>query len=148
MIIDSLPGLERYFSLHRHFKTVFQFLRSRPLHELAEGRHNIDGDNAYLRVSVNEGKNAEDAKLEVHDSYIDIQMPLEGVETIGWRDRRDCSLLSAPYDAAADVAFFDDPAEVFFTLEPMTLAILFPHDAHAPLIGHGRIKKIVVKVRV
>ncbi|MDR3132548.1 MAG: YhcH/YjgK/YiaL family protein [Prevotellaceae bacterium] len=148
MIIDSLTGLERYFSLNRHFEKVFKFLRSQPLHELAEGRYAIDGDNAYLTVSVGEGRNAGDAKLEVHDSYIDIQMPLEGVETIGWRDRCYCEQLSGTYDEAKDIAFFDDPAETFFTLEPMTLAILFPHDAHAPLIGEGKIKKLVVKVKL
>ena len=148
MIIDSLTGLERYFSMNRHFEKVFKFLRSQPLHELAEGRYIIDGNNAYLTVSVREGRNAEDAKLEVHDSYIDIQIPLEGVETIGWRDRSYCEQLSGQYDEANDTAFFDDPAEAFFTLEPMTLAILFPHDAHAPLIGNGTMKKIVVKVKV
>jgi YhcH/YjgK/YiaL family protein len=148
MIIDSLTGLERYFPLNRHFKKVFQFLRNQPLHELAEGRYTVDGDNAYLTVSIREGKNAADAKLEVHDSYIDIQMPLEGVETIGWRDRSHCEQLSGQYDEATDTAFFDDPAETFFTLEPMTIVILFPHDAHAPLIGNGTIKKIVVKVKV
>ncbi|MDR0694758.1 MAG: YhcH/YjgK/YiaL family protein [Prevotellaceae bacterium] len=148
MIIDTLTGLERYFPMNRHFEKVFKFLRSQPLHELAEGSYIIDGENAYLTVSVREGKNVEDAKLEVHDSYIDIQMPLEGVETIGWRDRSYCEQLSGQYDEANDTAFFNDPAEAFFTLEPMTLAILFPHDAHAPLIGNGKIKKIVVKVKV
>jgi YhcH/YjgK/YiaL family protein len=148
MIIDSLTGLERYFSLNRHFEKVFKFLRSQPLHELAEGRYAIDGDDAYLTVSVREGKNVDDAKLEVHDSYIDIQMPLEGVETIGWSDRSHCEQLAGQYDEAKDIAFFDDPAEVFFTLEPMSLAIFFPHDAHAPLIGEGKIKKIVAKLRV
>jgi YhcH/YjgK/YiaL family protein len=148
MIIDSLTGLERYFSMNRHFEKVFKFLRSQPLRELAEGRYAIDGDNAYLTVSVRDGKSVGDAKLEVHDSYIDIQMPLEGVETIGWRDRSYCEQLSGQYDETRDIAFFDDPAETFFTLEPMTLAILFPHDAHAPLIGEGRIKKLVAKVKL
>lgn len=148
MIIDSLTGLERYFSMNRHFEKVFKFLRSQPLHELAEGRYVIDGENAYMVVSVCEGKSVDDAKLEVHDSYIDIQMPLEGVETIGWRDRGYCEQLSGQYDEANDTAFFDDAAEVFFTLAPMTLAILFPCDAHAPLINNGKIKKIVVKVKL
>jgi YhcH/YjgK/YiaL family protein len=148
MIIDSLTGLERYFPLNRHFEKVFKFLRSRPLHALTEGRHVIDGDNACLTVSVCDGKEAGDARLEVHDSYIDIQMPLEGVETIGWRDRSHCEQLAGRYDEAHDVAFFDDPPAAFFTLDPLTLAILFPHDAHAPLIGNGKIKKIVVKVKI
>ncbi len=146
MIIDSLTGLERYFSLNPLFEKVFKYLRNQPLHELAEGRYEIDGNNAYMNVMVCEAKNVEDAKLETHDSYIDIQMPLEGFETIGWKDRAYCEKANGPYNETNDVAFFDDTADVFFTLEPMTLAILFPYDAHAPLIGKGTIKKIVVKV--
>jgi len=148
MIIDSLTGLERYFSLNPHFEKIFKFLRSQSLQELPEGRYDIDGNNAYMMVQIREGKKVEDTKLEIHDSYIDIQMPLQGVETIGWSDRSHCTELAQPYDASKDIAFFADAAEVFFTLEPMSLAILFPHDAHAPLIGNGTIKKIVVKVAV
>ncbi len=148
MIIDSLTGLERYFALNPHFEKVFNYLRSKNLNELPEGKYEIDGANAYMSVMVREGKNVEDAPLEVHDSYIDIQMPLEGYETIGWRDRAQCEDLTKPYDEVKDIAFFGDNAEVFFTLEPYSLAILFPHDAHAPLIGEGTIKKVVVKVKV
>jgi YhcH/YjgK/YiaL family protein len=148
MIIDSLTGLERYFSLHPHFEKVFQFLRRQPLAELPEGRYEIDGDRAFVTLATSSCKEAGEALLETHDSYIDIHLPLEGFETIGWRDRSRCSGIATPYDEAKDIAFYDDVPEVFFTLEPMNLAIVFPHDAHAPLIGRGSVKKIVAKIKV
>jgi YhcH/YjgK/YiaL family protein len=147
MIIDSLTGLERYFSLNPHFEKVYKFLRSQPIDELADGRYDIDGDNAYMTVSTHEGKNPEEVLLEVHDSYIDIQLPLEGIETFGWRDRMYCEEIAQPYNEAEDITCFAEEAAAFFTVAPPNLVIFFPTDAHAPLIGNGTLKKIVVKVK-
>jgi YhcH/YjgK/YiaL family protein len=150
MIIDSLTGFERYFSLNPHFEKVFNFLRSRSLDELEEGRYEIDGSNAYAMVSVAKTRKVGDALLETHDSYIDIQMPLEGYEIIGWRDRSRCAEVSAAYDEAGDITFYDDEPDALVNLAAMCIAVIFPYDAHAPLIGNGksRIKKVVVKVKI
>lgn len=148
MIIDSVLGLERYFALHPKFEKVYQFLRQQPLDSLAEGRYEIEGNEVYAMISDKPGKQAEDAKLEVHDSYIDIQILVRGQESMGYLDRRFCKEIHTPYDAVKDIAFYKDLPEVFFTLEPGNLAIFFPYDAHAPMIGTGAIRKIVVKVKV
>ncbi|MDR3180486.1 MAG: YhcH/YjgK/YiaL family protein [Prevotellaceae bacterium] len=148
MIIDSLLGLDRYFSLHPGFEKAYRFLRRQPLEQLAEGRHVIDGENVYATVSEGRGKAPEAAKLEVHDSYIDIQIPVKGQETMGWRDRRNCKMLNTAYDEKKDMALYDDLPEVFFTMEPENIVIFFPGDAHAPMIGEGVIRKIIVKVKL
>jgi YhcH/YjgK/YiaL family protein len=148
MIIDSLLGLERYFSMHPGFEKAYRFLRRQPLEQLAEGRHVIDGENVYATVSESPGKAPEVAKLEVHDSYIDIQVLIQGQETMGWRDRRHCKLLNTAYDAQRDMALYDDQPDVFFTLEPEHIVLFFPYDAHAPMIGDGVIRKIIVKVKI
>ncbi len=148
MIIDSLLGLERYFSINPGVEKAFKFLRQQPLESLAEGRHDIDGDNVYAMVSENPGKKQEEAKLEVHDAYIDIQLVVKGQESFGYLDRRFCKEVLTPYDSARDVAFYDDVPEVFFSLEPGNIAIFFPYDGHAPMIGAGLIRKIIVKVKV
>ena len=148
MIIDSLLGLERYFSMHPGFEKAYRFLRRQPLEQLAEGRHVIDGEKIYATVSEGRGKAPEAAKLEVHDSYIDIQVLIKGQETMGWRDRRHCKTLNAAYDEKQDVALYDDPPEVFFTLEPEHIVIFFPYDAHAPMIGDDVIRKVIVKVKI
>lgn len=148
MIVDSLTGFERYGAMHPGFEKAFKYLRSRKLDELNEGRHDIDGDSVFALVSSGQGRDVEDAKLEVHDSYIDIQLLLSGSETMGWKDRSRCNTGSGAYDEAKDIAFYDDSPDVFFILEPMNLAIFYPHDAHAPMIGEGIIRKVVVKVKV
>ncbi len=148
MIIDSFPGLERYYSINPGFEKAFKFLRQQELEDLAEGRHEIDGNNVYALVTEKPGKDAEDAKLEVHDAYIDIQILVKGQEAMGYLDRRFCEEVHTPYNAEKDIAFYKEEPEVYFTLEPGNMAIFFPHDAHAPMIGEGLIRKIVVKVKI
>lgn len=148
MIIDSITGFERYLSQHPGFEKAFKFLRTKNIEAFVTGRHEIDGDNVYAIVSEGEGRPLEDAKLEVHDSYIDIQLLISGNETMGWKDRARCDVGAGAYDDTKDVAFYDDEPEAFFVIEPMNLAVFFPHDAHAPMIGSGFIKKVVVKVKV
>ncbi|MDR2652749.1 MAG: YhcH/YjgK/YiaL family protein [Prevotellaceae bacterium] len=148
MIIDSILGLERYRRMNEGFEKAFKFLRSIDFNKIEIGRYDIDGDNVYALVSENDMKNIEDAKLEVHDSYIDIQTPVSASETYGWKDRSLCNTGEGKYDDEKDIAFFDDEPEVYCVVNPMQIVIFFPNDAHAPLIGHGKIKKIVIKVKI
>ena len=148
MIIDSFLSLERYFSMHPKFEKVFQFLRQQDLDSLEEGRYEIEGNEVYATLTDKLGKKVEDAMLEVHDSYIDIQILLRGQETMGYLDRRFCKEILKPYDEVKDIAFYKEMPEVFFTLEPGNMVIFFPYDAHAPMIGEEAIRKIVVKVKV
>lgn len=147
MIIGSLNSTERLEGLNPHFRKVFEFLKSLDLQSLPVGRTDIDGDNAWLSVSEVQGKTEAMAELETHDQYIDIQLPLEGKETFGWQSRSGLVQETGGYDAAKDIAFYADRAAVFFTLSYGQFCIFFPEDGHAPCIGEGRIKKIVVKVR-
>lgn len=148
MIVDSVTGFERYLNQHPGFEKAFTFLRSQDMETLAAGRHEIDGERIYAIVSEGKGKKIEEAKLEVHDSYIDIQLLISGSETMGWKDRARCNTGYGAYDDVKDIAFYDDEPDVFFVLEPMNVAVFFPHDAHAPMIGDSVIKKVVVKVKV
>jgi len=148
MIIDSILGLERYRRMNNGFEKAFKFLRSNDLQTIETGRYDIDGNNVYAMVSENEMKNIEDAKLEVHDSYIDIQVPVSTSETYGWKDRTLCSTGDDKYDEEKDIAFFDDEPEAFCIVNPFQAVIFFPSDAHAPLIGTGNIKKIIIKVKI
>jgi YhcH/YjgK/YiaL family protein len=148
MIIDSILGLERYRKMNEGFEKAFKFLRSGDITQLEIGRYDIDGDNIYAVVSENYMKSIENSKLEAHDSYIDIQIPVSTHETFGWRDRALCNTGEDKYDDEKDVAFFEDEPEVFFIVNPLQTVIFFPNDAHAPLIGKGKIKKIVIKIKI
>ena len=112
------------------------------------GRIDIDGDNAYLKIEDAKGRKIEEAVYERHDKYIDIQMPLCMPEGYGWKAKSLLGEERAPYDGAGDFTFYRDPVERVFTLSPGEFVIFFPEDAHAPCIGEGIIRKMVVKVKM
>ncbi len=148
MILDSLKSFEKYQALQEGFDKVYQFIRKNNLHTLEEGKHEIDEGKIWCTIQSGELKGYDEAKLEVHDSYIDIHVLLEGTETIGIRDRACCKTENSKYDEVNDIAFTDDEPENYVILGPDNIAIVFPADAHAPLLGSGQYKKAVFKVKI
>ena len=86
--------------------------------------------------------------LEVHRQYIDIHIPLDGVEVIGWKPLEDCTNLTKPYDEAADCELYTEPATSYINLQPGQFMIVWPEDPHAPIIGEGKLRKLCVKVKL
>jgi biofilm protein TabA len=76
MILDSLKSFEKYQSLQEGFDKVYQFIRKNDLQTLPVGTYEIDGKRVYCDIVEGELKNIEDAKMEIHDSYIDIHVLL------------------------------------------------------------------------
>lgn len=146
MIIDSIQNAKRYAPLHRQFEHVFDFLRHTDLNTLPDRRIELDGDNLYINIATNEGKHT--APLEAHRCYIDIQMPISTVETMGWRATSDCRLPLHNYNPENDIAFFADEYAATFQVMPGQFVIFFPEDAHAPAMAQNLLKKLVVKVRI
>lgn len=148
MIVDSIRGFEKYKGLHERFGKVFEFLRKSDLGAMEPGEYEIDGKDVYCKIECADARPLEEMKLEMHDVYIDIHVLIEGNETIGFRDRALCSDSNISYDEGRDIAFPEEEPEVFVNLGEGNLVICFPSDAHAPLLGEGKIRKAVIKVRV
>jgi len=62
--------------------------------------------------------------------------------------RQSCIQPKGNYDQEKDVSFYNDAPDMFFQLINNQFAIFFPEDVHAPMIGKGRIKKMVIKVKI
>lgn len=148
MILDSIKSFERYLNIHASFSKVLEFLKKNDLHTISEGQYVIEENNIWCTVSVAEGKDEADVQLEVHDSFIDIHVILEGSEIIGFRDRSKCLGIEVKYDEANDTAFLNERPEAYVSYSDDNFVICFPQDCHAPLIGNGPIRKAVFKVRL
>lgn len=148
MILDSIGNAERYFALHPHFKSLFEYLRSTDITTLEEGRHDILGDRLYVNVANAELRKAEDAPLEAHNRYIDVQVIIEGEEHFGWSERKNCTSPRSEFDAERDIIFYDDASQTIYKVCSGEFTILYPEDAHAPLIGEGRVRKLIFKVLI
>lgn len=148
MILDRIEQANLYASLSPHFAKAFAFLRQDSLTELAEGRHDIDGENIYAVVLKGTGTDRSQTKLEVHRKYIDIQYLVAGCDDIGWKNYSLCKSPNGDYDSVNDLGLLEDRPTAWVSLCPGDFAILFPEDAHAPGAGDGELHKVVVKVAV
>lgn len=148
MIIDTLSNTNKYVHLHKRFAKAFDFIKSQNLDTIEAGKYAIDGDELHASVAMKDGVSQADAKFEAHDHYIDIQVCPSGREELGWKPRQSCKVIKTEYNLEKDVIFYADKPDTYFQLSAGQFAIFFPEDVHAPMIGNGTIKKLVVKVKL
>jgi len=149
MIIDTLTNASKYFSVHPSFEKAFAYIRQTDLAAAADGKLDVgEGLKAIFSNSPGKTKEASVSKFECHNKNIDIQVCINGVETIGWRPRETCVTPNGVYNDEKDVLFFADKPDMFFQLTNGQFVIFFPEDVHAPMIGEGEIKKLVMKVKI
>jgi len=150
MIIDSLENAQKYYSIHPLFQQAFDYIRQTDLQTVEMGKYAIAGDKFKAIFSDKPGVTAAEsgAKFECHNGHIDIQLCIKGNETIGWKPRGKCVSPNGDYNPEKDVQLYHDQPDMYFQLTDWQFAILFPEDVHAPMIGNGNIKKLVIKVKI
>ena len=149
MIIDTITNAGKYFTLHPLFEKAFEYIGQNDLTDMADGKSDIsDGLKAIFSNAPGKTLAASLSKFECHDQHIDIQLCINGLETIGWKPRSSCMYPNGDYNEEKDVRFFSDEPDMFFQLTNGQFAIFFPEDVHAPMIGDGQIKKLVIKVKL
>jgi len=148
IIINKLQHAERYFRMHPAFEKAFTFLRQDDLAELPADRYEIDGDRLFCIISKGPGRSREEAKLEAHRKYIDIQYVIAGTDEMGFKPTANCKVIDTEYDADKDIMFFKDKPDSWTQVPAGSFVIFFPKDAHAPLVSKGEIHKVVLKIAV
>lgn len=148
MILDTIANADRYAAIHPLFTRVFDFIRNTDLHALANGRHHIVGDDVFAIVARVDGRTRDEAQLECHRKYIDIQLVLSGVDEMGWKPLADCHKPVSEYSESADIQFYYDTPASWIATQTGSFCIFFPEDSHAPLVATQPIHKIVFKVAV
>jgi biofilm protein TabA len=149
MIINTLANASKYFSLHPSFAKAFDYINQNDVATLADGIYETP-EGLKVIVNTGMGKTAEAslAKFECHDKNIDIQLCVKGLETMAWKPREKCLTPNGAYNPEKDVRFFSDAPDMSFQLTDGQFAVFFPEDVHAPMIGEGEIKKVVIKVKI
>ena len=147
MVVDTLENLEKYASLNPLFAQAIEFLKSHDLHAMEVGKTELKGADLVVNIAQTTPKAKEQAKLETHNEFIDIQIPLSGTEVMGYTPGKDCVPVDAPYNAEKDITFFEGLAETYVAVKPGMFAIFFPQDGHAPGITPDGVKKVIVKVK-
>ena len=145
MVIDSLKNMRHYESLNPLFKKAFDYIEQTDLNTLEPGKIVLIENELIVNVNQIGPKTKEEAKLETHDEYVDIQVPISGVEIMGYTQRVD--LPEAEYDANVDMTLYEGDAADYITVKPGMFTLFFPSDGHAPGITPTGLKKIIVKVK-
>ncbi len=152
MIVTDLNHIDRQVSMTPAMRRAIDFLRRRDIHQLADGRVEIDGDRVFAIVQRYETGKADAPKFEAHRKYIDVQFIASGEEVIGWAPVERMTITEA-HDADKDICFGAVARGQWapVNLHRGQLAVLWPEDGHAPKLAAGApstVMKIVVKVAV
>lgn len=147
MVVDTLENLEKYSSLNPLFAQAIAYLKSLDFDAMEIGKTELKGKDLVVNVAQSTPKTKEEAKLETHHAFIDIQIPLSGTEVMGYTAAKDCVPADSPYNEEKDITFFEGSADSYIAIKPGMFAIFFPQDGHAPGISPDGVKKIIVKVK-
>ena len=150
MIYDRFENLDLYCQpgtcLHQALVYARDVART-----VADGRTDIDGERVYASVATYETGPREERRFEAHRTYIDVQVLLDGEESIDVSLDKGLATLET-YDKKRDVMFLKPPEHVAsMPMHPGYFVVFYPHDAHRPgchLTEKRRVRKIVMKVAV
>lgn len=148
MILTTLADSGRIEPLHPLFERFFDYVKEHDLLHAPLGRIEVDGDRLFINNVEATLADAATQPLEAHREYIDIHVVLDGEERFGWRPLADCAAVRQSYDPAADCALYADRPSSWLTLRPGQAAIVFPEDPHAPVVGEGRVRKLIGKIKL
>ena len=159
MIVDALANAGRYRGITPLLDRALAEIERLAGSPLADGRHEFAGEKLVAIFSSYQTEDPKDKRFEAHRRFIDIQVVLEGRETLYWSPLPSLEPREG-YSDADDIAFFTGPAGIAVPLEPGWFTVLFPQDAHKPgcvtpgnvagsVTGSpARVRKLVIKVAV
>lgn len=148
MILSTLQESERIEALHPLFPKLFDYVKKNALIQAELGRIELDGDNLFINNVEPAMLSPEEQVLEVHQAYIDVHIPLDKTEIVGWLPLADCKQEKSPFSVENDCALYTDTPVSNMVVRPGEFLIVYPEDAHAPIIGEGKIRKLIAKVKL
>lgn len=142
--ITELKNLKLSFDLPDE---AIAFLES--LDERVENGKYTFGEDCFVNVMDAETSLAF-APMEAHQSYVDVQVQINGEERIYYADI-EMLTLKTPYDAERDCAFYNyEDGIPFVDFCKGEAVVLYPNDAHLPCRAPTvpmKTKKAVMKIR-
>ena len=147
MILDTLDRLDKYGYLSPLMDKVMEFFRNTDLSSLEPGRIVLQGDDLFVNVNRQGAQTRNEAPIEAHREYIDIQVPISCDEEMGFVSASFLPAPSVPYSAEKDVAFYPGLCDTYLNVRKGMFTVFFPGEGHAPAITEDGILKLIVKIR-
>lgn len=124
MVIDQLARIEEYVSVIPHLKEALTCLEKN--RDAVPGRYEFPG--GFILIQEGTTSPIESGDFEAHRKFLDVQILLEGAETIAWADIDDL-VVSVPYSEQADRSNHSGSG-CPIPIRPGMFYICTPHDAH------------------
>ncbi|MBK3517043.1 YhcH/YjgK/YiaL family protein [Carboxylicivirga marina] len=154
-IIGTLATLNKQSS--EHFRKALNYLENTDLDALFNKvaidkplEVEIDGRSVFAIFQTYETKGIEEANMEGHRKYIDLQYIHKGIEQI-LVSPTSRMVKEGPYSEDKDLHFSKVADYSSFRLSNGMGCILFPEDLHAPCINidaPSKVEKIVIKIAI
>lgn len=145
MVIDKLSRIHAYARALPHLVQALACLEK--VRDADPGRYDFDG--GFLLIQEGTTMPIQAGDFEAHRKYLDVQILLEGAETIAWADIGDLTV-SVPYNEQADRSNHSGSG-CTIPIKPDMFYICAPHDAHKAC-GHvetpAHFRKVVMKLRL
>ncbi|MCR4824887.1 MAG: YhcH/YjgK/YiaL family protein [Bacteroidales bacterium] len=147
--VDRDVYAEQYKLNQAEWDAAFAWLADPASRELPAGRYEIT-ENTYAKVQIDSTRL--EMNFEDHHKGIDLFYIVEGSELVNVARPEKMTELVSPYNEAKDVEYYKSASE--FTpvvLTPGKYIILFPSDAHQPMLApdgnRAPIHKLIVKLQ-
>lgn len=150
MIIDSIANRSSYSGISPYFDEAFSFALS--LKDRQPGRYECDKfpeGTVFAMIQEGETLPFEEGLVEAHRRYLDVQIMLQGGETVWYADI-DTLQEAVPYDEKKDILFFEKGGQPL-QIRPGMFYLVFPQDGHMPcrhIEGADCYRKIVLKIAI
>lgn len=125
LIIDSLGNMGQYIAFIPHLAEGLTCLQ---LHSQETSAATYPFEGGYLMLQTGTTRALEDGSFETHQKYLDVQVLLDGLETVAWADVSELEE-AAPYDSEKDKALFNGRGSAV-EIRPGMCYICAPQDAH------------------
>ena len=139
MVTGNIKNCERYYPLHKHFKDVFEYLKTV---KKDSGKYVISEGNVWVNPPV--VRNACSDIYETHRKFIDIHYILSGSETFGCCDAKRLEV-TEKYDEAKEYEFLKGKGDLVEMSEG-DFIIVFPEDAHNVIVDFDKSSELVTVV--
>ncbi len=140
---------QEVLSLHPQMQEAFEWIREHFTTAHTEGRrqHVIREGELFINIDTAYGVERSEQIVEVHRQYIDLHIPTNIPEIIGYIRVEDCANPIAEFDTERDFQKFNCQAKSYITVGVGEFCMMAPGEGHAPLIAQGEIRKFCVKIK-
>ncbi|AKJ41276.1 YhcH/YjgK/YiaL family protein [Pragia fontium] len=153
MITGNIHHLELVPYLPAKLKDAIEYIKKNIHPDTPLGKHDIDGNNVFVLIFNDSTEAAENRRAEYHQRYLDIQIVLQGEESMGFSNLP----AGKPTDnwlADKDIAFLpagESEQEKQIILKEGDFVVFYPNEVHKPLCAVGKpalVRKAVIKMLV